>query len=299
MFYFDYQSHFDFKFSSLINIELCDFKLAALHNENFFYKLTIFDESFFENSKSINVDNWRLWLKKHENRNFANALIDIFIFDIKIEYIESKQLILINNHFFVFNAFDIFIKNFQKQMKIHCITRVNDTFHEIFISFSLNFVSKTNDDWKRIHDLSYLKRKFISVNVFIFEKRDILKYIIFDEIVVVLIFMNKNVKLIKRNLIDAFKHVSIVKFDWWLLSFFLTKHLLFWSFFIIWFQNFILHIRFFNQKFQLNFYCRFELSHCFSLFKRFFRHFTFWDRWNWISTSIRRVVRFVKSQNES
>ena len=83
-------------------------------NESFFYKLTIFDESFFEDSKLINVNNWRLWLKKHENRNFANALIDIFIFDVKIEYIESKQLILINNHFFVFNAFDILIKNFQK-----------------------------------------------------------------------------------------------------------------------------------------------------------------------------------------
>ena len=166
---------------------------------------------FFDDLSFVNVINWRCLLKKHENRKFANALIKIFIFDVKIEYIESKQLTLIKNYFFVFNVFDIFTKKFHKQIKTHRIIRIQNIFQKFFISFSLNFVSKTNDDWKRIHDLSYSKRKCISINVFISKKRDILKYIIFDEIVIVLIIMKRNAKLIKRNLIDVFKHMSIIK----------------------------------------------------------------------------------------
>ena len=188
-------------------------------SEDFFYELTIFNESSLDDSNFVNVINWRWLLKKHENRKFANALAKIFIFDVKIEYIESKQLTLIKNHFFVFNAFDIFTKNFHKQMKTHRIIRIQNIFQKFFISFSLNLVSKTNDDWKRIHDLLYSKRKCISINVFISKKRDTLKYIIFDEVVIVLIIMKKDAKLIKRDLIDAFKHVSIIKSNWWLLNF--------------------------------------------------------------------------------
>ena len=50
-----------------------------------------------------------------------------------------------------------------------------------------------------------------SINVYIFEKRDFLKYIIFDEIIVVLICMKTNLMLIKRDFVDAFKHVFVVK----------------------------------------------------------------------------------------
>ena len=85
-------------------------------------------------------------LKKHKNRNFAKTFIDIFIFDAKIEYIDSNQLILIENYLFAFNAFNIFIKNLNKQLKINRITRVQCKSQNHFIFLSLNLISKTNDN---------------------------------------------------------------------------------------------------------------------------------------------------------
>ena len=85
-------------------------------------------------------------LKKHKNRNFAKIFIDIFIFDVKIGYIDSNQLILIENYLFVFNAFDIFIKNLDKQLKIDRIIRVQCKLQSYFIFLSLNLVSKTNNN---------------------------------------------------------------------------------------------------------------------------------------------------------
>ena len=49
------------------------------------------------------------------------------------------------------------------------------------------------------------------INVYILKKRDFLKYIIFDEIIVVLICIKTNSMLIKRNFVNAFKHMFIAK----------------------------------------------------------------------------------------
>ena len=153
-------------------------------------------------------------LKNYKNRKFAITLIEIFIFDVKIEYIDSIQLIFVENYFFVSNALEIFTKNFHKQIKTYCIIRINNISKKFFILFLLNFVSKTNNNWKRIHNLFYFKHKFIFVNFYIFEKRDILKYIIFDKTIDILICIKKNSKLIKQNLINTFKHISIIKSNW-------------------------------------------------------------------------------------
>ena len=50
-----------------------------------------------------------------------------------------------------------------------------------------------------------------SINVYIFKKRDFLKYIIFDKIIVVLICIKTNSILIKRNFINRFKHMFVAK----------------------------------------------------------------------------------------
>ena len=85
-------------------------------------------------------------LKRHKNRNFAKTFIDIFIFDVKIEYIDSNQLILIENYLFVFNVFNIFIKNFNKQLKTDRIIRIQYKSQNYFIFLLLNLVSKANDN---------------------------------------------------------------------------------------------------------------------------------------------------------
>ena len=61
-------------------------------------------------------------LKNYENRKFATTLIDIFIFSVKIEYIDLRQLIFVENHFFTSSASEILTKDFQKQIKTNCIT---------------------------------------------------------------------------------------------------------------------------------------------------------------------------------
>ena len=45
------------------------------------------------------------------------------------------QLILIENYFFVFNAFNILIINFYKQIKTKRIIRIDDIFQKSFIFF--------------------------------------------------------------------------------------------------------------------------------------------------------------------
>ena len=67
-------------------------------------------------------------LQNHKNQKFVRIFCEIFIFDVKIEYIDSMQLILIKNYFFVFNAFDILTIDFYKQMKIKRITRIDNIF---------------------------------------------------------------------------------------------------------------------------------------------------------------------------
>ena len=49
------------------------------------------------------------------------------------------------------------------------------------------------------------------INVYISKKRDFLKYIIFDKIIVVLICIKTNSMLIKQNFVDAFKHIFVAK----------------------------------------------------------------------------------------
>ena len=85
-------------------------------------------------------------LKDYKNREFAITLIDIFIFDAKIEYIDSRQLTFAENHFFASSAFKILINNLYKQIKIYRITRISNIFKKPFILFLLNLISKANDD---------------------------------------------------------------------------------------------------------------------------------------------------------
>ena len=193
-------------------------------NESFSYELTSKNASFLKNSKSLHIDAWKAYLQKHLDRQFVKTLVRLITCDAKIEYIELNQLLLSSNHFFVFNALDIFTNDFHKQMKTHRITKVKETLFAHFVSFSLRLISKTNESWKRIHNLSYLKanakRIVISINVYILEEWNILEYVIFDEIVQILIQQDRDAILMKRDLVETFRHMSMTMIDWWLLNFF-------------------------------------------------------------------------------
>ena len=109
-------------------------------------------------------------------------------------------------------------------MKTHRIIKFINTFFAHFISSSLRLISKIDDDWKRIHDFSYLKiiakRTIISINVYIFENEDTFEYVTFDEIVQTFIRQSREIILMKRDLTKTFRHISMIEIDWWLLNFF-------------------------------------------------------------------------------
>lgn len=107
-----------------------------------------------------------------------------------------------------------------KQIEANCITRIIGIPREPFISSPLGLVPKADGGWRLIHDLSYPKRKFISVNSYIPEERGTLEYTTFDEAVAALSCMGRGSKLVKRDLADALRHVPVAKSEWWLLGFF-------------------------------------------------------------------------------
>ena len=160
-------------------------------SESFSYELTSKNASSLKNSNSFHVETWEAYLQRHFDRRFVKTLIQLITCYVKIKYIEFNQLLLSSNHFFVFNAFDILTNDLHKQIKIHRIIRVQKTLFTHFISFFLKLISKIDENWKRIHDLSYLKtnvkRIVISINVYILEKWDIFEYVIFDETMKILI----------------------------------------------------------------------------------------------------------------
>jgi hypothetical protein len=92
------------------------------------------------------------------------AIFSIIQCDAKIEYIDSSQLILSENLIFVNDASDIITNDVNSQVERNKISQVNEIL-EFFISFLLELISKSNDDWRRIHHLSYFKKSSINDHI--------------------------------------------------------------------------------------------------------------------------------------
>ena len=86
-----------------------------------------------------------------------------------------------------------------------------------FVCSPLGLVSKHDDDWRRIHDLFFSYG--CSVNDDISQAWGALEYTIFDEAVKALLQQGRGARLIKRDLKNAFRHISITSSDQWLLNF--------------------------------------------------------------------------------
>jgi hypothetical protein len=84
-------------------------------------------------------------LRDHSDLTYTRVILDIIQCDAKIEYIDSSQLILNENLIFVNEASDIITNDVNSQVERSRIAQVNNVL-EFFISFSLELVSKSNDD---------------------------------------------------------------------------------------------------------------------------------------------------------
>jgi hypothetical protein len=81
--------------------------------------------------------------RDHFDLAYMRAIFNIIQCDVKIEYIDFSQLILSEN--FVNEAFNIITNDVNNQVEKNKISQVNEIL-EFFILFSLELISKSNDD---------------------------------------------------------------------------------------------------------------------------------------------------------
>jgi hypothetical protein len=83
--------------------------------------------------------------RDHLDLAYMRVILSIIQCDAKIEYIDCSQLILNENLIFVNEAFNIITNDVNNQVEKNRISQINEIL-EFFISFSLELVSKSNDD---------------------------------------------------------------------------------------------------------------------------------------------------------
>jgi hypothetical protein len=155
-------------------------------------------------------------LRNHFDLAYMRVILSIIQCNAKIEYIDSSQLILSENLIFINDASDIITNDVNNQVERDKISQVNKIL-EFFISFSFELVSKSNDDWRRIYHLSHLKKS--SINDHISREWEVLKYVIIDETIKNIFRVELDCIMIKKDLVEIFRHILIATFDYWLLSF--------------------------------------------------------------------------------
>jgi hypothetical protein len=111
--------------------------------ESFFYILI--DEMLLWDLDLLKKDDWSNMLRDYSDLAYMRVIFSIIQYNAKIEYIDSSQLILSENLIFVNNVFDIITNDVNNQVEKDKISQVNEIL-EFFISFSLELVSKSNDD---------------------------------------------------------------------------------------------------------------------------------------------------------
>ena len=185
--------------------------------ESLLYDVAFENASDLEIKMSLKTKKWNLRLRNYSDRNFVIKLLDIIKRDANIEYIENKKFRIFNNHNSINEIFDILIVDLVKQMTAHRLSRVRDVLSSHYVCSSLSLISKHDDDWRRIHDLSYFRDDSINESIILNAKT--LKYVTIDEIIAVLIFQERDAVMLKKNLANAFRHIFVIILNRWLLDF--------------------------------------------------------------------------------
>ncbi len=165
----------------------------------------------------LNASAWQTQLAEHPDRIYVQTLLFIIEHEAKIGYRGPDQLILSENLPSTNEASDTLQADLTQQVRCDRLTLIHHVPHR-FIFSSLRLVSKGNGRWRRIHHLSYSKGR--SVNCFILENWRSIEYFTFDQAIIALCDVGRNAVLIKRDLADVFRHVSVATSDHWLLGFF-------------------------------------------------------------------------------
>ena len=176
-------------------------------SEELLYDVAFDNVFMLEIKMSLKVKAWRLYLLEHFDQHFVSKLLGIIKRGVNVEYIGNKKFLIFINHRSVNEVFDILTTDFNKQRTAQRMSKMSFSLFSHYICSSLGLVLKHDDEWRRIHDLSYLKNN--SVNENIIEGAEILKYVTFDEIIAVFIFQERDVVMLKEDFVNAFRHISM------------------------------------------------------------------------------------------
>jgi hypothetical protein len=122
-----------------------------------FFLYILIDEMLLRDLDSLKKNDWSNMLRNYFDLAYMRVIFSIIQCDAKIEYIDSSQLILNENLIFVNKVSDIITNNVNNQVEKSRISQVNEIL-EFFILSSFELVSKSNNDWRRIHYLSHYRR---------------------------------------------------------------------------------------------------------------------------------------------
>lgn len=100
------------------------------------------------------INGWERWLKNHFDIIYVKIISSIFRKSVKIGYQESLIAHRNHNYSSVTTAPNILTADFQKQLQNSRIVQVHPHEEARYVCLSLRLISKYNDDWRRIHDLS-------------------------------------------------------------------------------------------------------------------------------------------------
>ena len=136
-------------------------------------------------------------------------------FGIQIGFSAEEKLIISKNlNSVLIDPFTI-ISKLEEDLQAGRVLPANDI--HPFISSPLSLIEKHDGGFRRIHYLSYPLRD--SVNDGIPEEYSNIKYTTFDEIITMIKEAGRHSIIIKRDIKDAFRNISMALNNRWLLGF--------------------------------------------------------------------------------
>ncbi len=96
-------------------------------------------------------------------------------------------------------------------MQTDCLTILSTLLSNLYIYLLLDLVSKYNNSWKHIYNLFFSKNIFVNNNIFC--DREALEYVAIDNIITILIVQEQEIVLLKKNLTNIFRYITITISD--------------------------------------------------------------------------------------
>jgi hypothetical protein len=157
---------------------------------------------------------WATLLKEYSS-SFRIHIIMILCFETQLRYEDSNEFILFKNLVFANNNSTIIDNKLSNNLTKKQVIEVS--FFSSFISSSLSLISKFDDEWRHIHHLCHSKVRSVNDNISSIAAE--LNYKKFQNIIQLILNVERETIHLKRDIKNAFRNISIAFHNQWLLSF--------------------------------------------------------------------------------